>query len=101
MKQRHLILIDEQSQSLRLKKMAEKLKNEGIELIYEEINPTLYTTRQSNGDVIFDKEKLRNKLDTISFKSHLDVFATDYNLIEGGTKGYRHDRNAIFFSSLL
>lgn len=87
MEQRHLILIDEQSQSLRLKKMAEKLKNEGIELIYEEINPTLYTTRQSNGDVIFDKEKLRNKLDTISFKSHLDVFATDYNLIEGELKG--------------
>lgn len=87
MKQRHLILIDEQSQSLRLKKMAEKLKNEGIELIYEEINPTLYMTRQSNGDVIFDKEKLRNKLDTISFKSHLDVFATDYNLIEGELKG--------------
>lgn len=87
MEQRHLILIDEQSQSLRLKNMAENLKKEGIELIYEEINPTLYTTRQSNGDVIFDKEKLRNELDAISFKSHLDVFATDYNLIEGELKG--------------
>ena len=87
MEQRHLILIDEQSQSLRLKNMAENLKKEGIELIYEEINPTLYTTRQSNGDAIFDKEKLRNKLDSISFKSHLDVFATDYNLIEGELKG--------------
>lgn len=87
MEQRHLILIDEQSQSLRLKNMAENLKKEGIELIYKEINPTLYTTRQSNGDAIFDKEKLRNKLDSISFKSHLDVFATDYNLIEGELKG--------------
>lgn len=87
MEQRHLILIDEQSQSLRLKNMAENLKKEGIELIYKEINPTLYTTRQSNGDAIFDKEKLRNKLDSISFKSHLYVFATDYNLIEGELKG--------------
>lgn len=87
MEQRHLILIDEQPQSDRLKQMAENLKGAGIELIYEEINPTLYTTRQSNGDAIFDKEKLRNKLDSISFKSHLDVFATDYNLIEKELKG--------------
>ena len=35
MEQRHLILIDEQSQSLRLKNMAENLKKEGIELIYK------------------------------------------------------------------
>lgn len=87
MEQRHLILIDEQSQSLLLKNMAENLKKEGIELIYEEINPTLYMTRQSNGDAIFDKEKLMNKLDSISFKSHIDVFATDYNLIDKELKG--------------
>lgn len=87
MEQRHLILIDEQSQSLLLKNMAENLKKEGIELIYEEINPTLYMTRQSNGDAIFDKEELMNKLDSISFKSHIDVFATDYNLIDKELKG--------------
>ena len=44
-------------------------------------------TRQSNGDAIFDKEKLMNKLDSISFKSHIDVFATDYNLIDKELKG--------------
>lgn len=87
MEQRHLILIDEQSQSDRLKQMAENLKGAGIELIYEEINPTPYTTRQADGDLTFDKEKLRSKLNSISFKSHLDVFATDYNLIEGELRG--------------
>lgn len=87
MEQRHLILIDEQSQSDRLEQMAKNLKGAGIELIYEAINPTPYTTRQADGDLTFDKEKLRSKLNSISFKSHLAVFATDYNLIEGELKG--------------
>lgn len=35
MVQKHLILVDEQSQKDRLKRISESLKNDGIELIYE------------------------------------------------------------------
>ena len=39
MEQRYLILVDEQSQEDRLKRIARSLRNEGILLVYEEINP--------------------------------------------------------------
>ena len=87
MVQRHLILVDEQSQKDRLKRISESLKNDGIELIYEEINPNDYSSRLESGDLYFDKDALMSKLQSISFLSHLDIFATDYNLVENELKG--------------
>ena len=39
MEQRHLLLVDEQSQKDRLERIKESLKNDGIDLIYQEIDP--------------------------------------------------------------
>lgn len=87
MVQKHLILVDEQSQKDRLKRISESLKNDGIELIYEEINPNDYSSRLESGDLSFDKDALMRKLESIKFLSHLDVFATDYNLVGDELKG--------------
>ena len=87
MVQKHLILVDEQSQKDRLKRISESLKNDGIELIYEEINPNDYSSRLESGDLSFDKDALMRKLKSIKFLSHLDVFATDYNLVGDELKG--------------
>ena len=87
MEQRYLVLVDEQSQSLRLKRIAASLKNDGIELVYQEIDPSVYQKRLDSGDVTFDKETFIQDLNDIPFIHHLDMFATDYNLIEGQLKG--------------
>lgn len=87
MEQRHLVLVDEQSQSSQLQKIAKNLQSEGIELIYREINPKDYVIRHSDVDVSFDQESFTNALKAIPFIHHLDVFATDYNLIEEQLKG--------------
>lgn len=87
MEQRHLILIDEQSQADRLARITEILRNDGIELVYKEINPQDYISRREDGDVFLDNEKLRQHLRSIPFLTHLDVFATDYNLIDDELKG--------------
>lgn len=87
MVQKYLILVDEQSQKDRLKRISESLKNDGIELIYEEINPNDYSSRLESGDLHFDKDALMSKLRSINFLSHLDIFATDYNLVEDELKG--------------
>ena len=87
MEQRHLILVDEQSQSSRLEGISANLHNEGIELIYQEINPNDYVTRQGDGDLVFNRESFTQALRDVSFLHHLDVFATDYNLIADQLKG--------------
>lgn len=87
MEQRYLVLVDEQSQKDRLERISNSLKNEGIQLIYEEINPNEYSKRLENGDLVFDKDLLEYKLGSISFLPHLNVFATDYNLIDNELKG--------------
>lgn len=87
MEQRYLILVDEQSQEDRLKRIARSLRNEGILLVYEEINPNECSVRKDNGDLSLDKVALENKLASISFLSHLDVFATDYYLVTDELKG--------------
>lgn len=87
MEQRHLIIVDEQSQAERLIRLMENLKSDGIELIYEEIDPSDCTTRSANGDLLFSLENLKEKLCSIPYLAHVDVFATDYNLIEGELKG--------------
>lgn len=58
MVQKHLILVDEQSQKDRLKRISESLKKDGIELIYEEINPNDCSSRLETGDLYFDKDAL-------------------------------------------
>lgn len=84
---RHLILVDEQSQKYRLERIRKSLENDGIQLVYEEINPNDCSRRLENGDLSFDKDALKSKLQSIQFISHLDIFATDYNLIEDELKG--------------
>lgn len=87
MEQRYLILIDEQSQKDRLLQIARNLKNDGIQLVYKEINPNDCTVRSDNGDLTLDRNALKNKLKSVSFISHLNVFATDYNLVSDELKG--------------
>lgn len=87
MEQRYLVLVDEQSQSERLHRICHNLKNDGIDLICEEINPSEYYSRLTSGDITFDKEALLKKIQSIPFLSHLDVFATDYNLVNNELKG--------------
>ena len=87
MELRHLVLIDEQSQKDRLERISKSLEGDGIQLIYEEINPNDCSIRQEDGDLKFDKDTLKDKLRSIRFLSHLDVFATDYNLIDDELKG--------------
>ena len=87
MEWKHLILVDEQSQTDRLERISENLKKDGIELVYEEINPNDYSNRLESGDLEFDKNALKKKLLSIRFLSHLDIFATDYNLVEDELKG--------------
>lgn len=87
MEQRHLILVDEQSQESRLNGIVENLHKEGIELIHKEINPNDYVTRQEDGDIVFDKELFKQALTEVPFFHYLDMFATDYNLIDNQLKG--------------
>lgn len=87
MEQRHLVLVDEQSQAERLKRISTSLRGDGIELIYKEINPEDYQTRLNDEDVVFDKHKFIQALREIPFIHHLDMFATDYNLIDKQLKG--------------
>lgn len=84
---RHLILVDEQSQKDRLERISKSLENDGIQLIFEEINPNDCSIRLENGDSNFDKNVLKSKLQSIQFLPHLDIFATDYNLVEDELKG--------------
>ena len=73
MEQRHLILVDEQSQESRLNGIVENLHKEGIELIHKEINPNDYVTRQEDGDLVFDKELFKQALTEVPFFHYLDI----------------------------
>lgn len=87
MEQRHLVLVDEQPQTDRLNRIAASLKNDGIELVYTEIDPSVFQKRLDSGDVTFDKDAFIQALREIPYINHLDMFATDYNLIEDQLKG--------------
>lgn len=87
MEQRHLIVVDEQSQTDRLERMCRSLGADGIQLIYQEINPNKFINRQKNGDLKIDRDALKGELRSIPFLPHLDVFATDYNLVDEELKG--------------
>lgn len=87
MEQRHLIVVDEQPQTDALKRIGKSLRSDGIELISLEIDPSEYKKRLENGDVIFDRDAFAKAIKSVPFINHLDVFATDYNLIENLLKG--------------
>lgn len=87
MEQRHLIVVDEQTQKDAIKRIGDSLRGDGIELISVEIDPNKYKKRLENGDVTFDKDAFVEAIKSVPFINHLDVFATDYNLIENLLKG--------------
>lgn len=87
MEQRYLVLVDEQSQSERLRRIKQNLRNDGIDLICEEITPNDCFDRLASGDITFNKKALLEKIQSIPFLPHLDVFATDYNLVGNELKG--------------
>ncbi len=87
MEQRCLIVIDEQSQEDALKRIGDSLRNDGIELVSIEIDPSNYKKRLGNGDVTFDTDAFADAIRSVPFINHLDVFATDYNLIDNLLKG--------------
>ena len=87
MEQRHLIVVDEQPQTDALKRIGDSLRSDGIELVSEEIDPSKYKKRLENGDVIFDRDSFVEAIKSVPFINYLDVFATDYNLIENLLKG--------------
>lgn len=87
MENRYVLVIDEQSQKDRLNRIATNLLKERVILHYEEINPTLFQKRLENGGIIFDEDEFVKALDDIPFINQIDVFATDYNLIDNTLKG--------------
>jgi CheY-like chemotaxis protein len=85
--QKHLILIDDNSQRVALERIKSVLKNDGIELIYSEYNPTTYQKRE-NGDLSFDIETFVQALNSLPYFKQLDSIVCDYNLIENVVNGF-------------
>ena len=85
MEQKHLIIVDEQSQSATLDAIKNTLKNEGIDLVYKEINPANFQKRVGY-NTSFDKISFIEELQNTPFLKKLDAFASDYNLIENELK---------------
>lgn len=87
MDNRYIVVVDEQSQKDRLDRIATNLSKEGVTLHYRELNPNNYPKRLDNGDIGFDEEKFIEDLNNIPFINQVDVFASDYNLIDKTLKG--------------
>lgn len=87
MDNRYIVVVDEQSQKDRLDRIATNLSKEGVKLHYRELNPNNYPKRLDNGDIGFDEEKFIEDLNNIPFINQVDVFASDYNLIDKTLKG--------------
>ena len=87
MDNRYIVVVDEQSQEDRLDRIATNLSKEGVILHYRELNPNNYPKRLNNGDIGFDEEKFIEALNNIPFINQVDVFASDYNLIDKTLKG--------------
>lgn len=60
MEQKHLIIVDEQSQSATLDAIKNTLKNEGIDLVYKEINPANFQKRVGYTLLLIKYPLLRN-----------------------------------------
>ncbi|RGD24191.1 hypothetical protein DW646_16575 [Bacteroides sp. AM23-18] len=86
--QKHLILVDEQSQSAVLQNIKATLKNDGIELVFKEFNPINYQKRE-NGEILFDAESFKTDLLRLPYFRQLDSIVCDYNLISGVIDGFQ------------
>ena len=89
--QKYLILVDENPQKDTLKKIKDILRNDGVDLIYSEFNPTNYSIRDSSGDLDFDVDKC------IIFSSEIcvDKAKEALSLNEKGIMNYPTPVNAI------
>ena len=78
MEQKHLIIVDEQSQSATLDAIKNTLKNEGIDLVYKEINPANFQKRVGyntsfDNDEDYHKviwKKIMDRIDCVWFICH-------------------------------
>lgn len=79
---KYLILIDEQNQDTTISSLKNVLRNDGINLIYEQINPQLPEFQvRVNGDITISIEKIKQKINNIPFFKYADTIACDYNLV--------------------
>lgn len=85
---KHLILIDEQSQLTTLEKIKYKLQEDGIELIYTELDPVKYQKRESDGVLDFDVDSFKKAISDIEYFKYADTILCDYNLIADVINGY-------------
>lgn len=86
--QKYLILVDENPQADTLKKIKDILAGEGIDLVYEEYNPTNYQKRYLSGDVDFDVDRFKNDIQNVEYFKFADIILCDYNLIPNVVNGY-------------
>ena len=88
MERKYLILIDEQSQEDTLKSIKKSLKNDGIDLIYKELNPVNSLKRAGDGNLYFNEVDFKKSLEDIDFFKFADKILCDYNLIADVVTGY-------------
>lgn len=88
MERKYLILIDEQSQDYTLKSIKKSLKNDGIDLIYKELNPVNSLKRAGDGKLYFNEVDFKKILEDIEFFKFADKILCDYNLIADVVTGY-------------
>ena len=86
--QKYLILVDEKPQLDTLTNIKNILRNDGIDLIYQEFNPTNYQLRLSSGNIGFDKDKFIQDLSNLQYFKSLDSIVCDYNLIKDVINGF-------------
>lgn len=87
--QKYLILVDENPQKETLKSIKNVLRSDGIDLIYEEFNPTNYIIRDSNGVLNFDEVTFKSNIEKLEYFNYTDVILSDYNLVPEVINGYR------------
>lgn len=86
--QKYLILVDENPQKETLKYIKQILKNDGIDLIYEEFNPTNYQKRDLTGNIDFDVDNFKKDIENLDYFKYTDVILSDYNLVPDVINGY-------------
>ena len=86
--QKYLILVEEKPQLDTLTNIKNILRNDGIDLIYQEFNPTNYQLRLSSGNIGFDKDKFIQDLSNLQYFKSLDSIVCDYNLIKDVINGF-------------
>ncbi|GHV15514.1 hypothetical protein FACS1894169_07130 [Bacteroidia bacterium] len=89
MTQKYLILVDEQSQNAVLQNIKTALKDEGLELVFNEFNPICYQKRDDSGEILFDAESFKSDLLSLPYFRQLDSIVCDYNLIADVIDGFQ------------